>query len=398
MAPSATDYVHGLRRMWWIPLIALLVGVGLGVAALGSARATTTTNASALFTFRVGDAGQESAGSARGAEALVAQSRLAAYVQIVRSSQELAEILEEGDIKAEISTAGYPNGANDASTGIVEVQIANGDLGQTEAADLVRLLTAAMIDEVQALDAQQDTPSLRPDVLLTEPQSDVAPPSRVSRALLPGLVLLLLGLGVVYLLVWRQDRIHGRRDIVDRLGARVLGDMDAQPADAPAIALALRKGRHGAVSALLVPAGRAGSEATSQVGRAVTVAGRDLGLDARWSPVGPAGAHGSVGASAPEDSEDPDGPGAASLTLLDGGAVGLNSDSLHAAARVDIVALIVEYGVTTYGELSAAGRAIAEITEAEIAVIGVRRGRVRLAQPNREPRSRSENPKAAAPK
>jgi MinD superfamily P-loop ATPase len=61
---------------------------------------------------------------------------------------------------------------------------------------------------------------------------------------------------------------------------------------------------------------------------------------------------------------------AGSLTLIDAPA-GLDADSLRAAASVDIVALVVEYGRTSYRDLTAAGQMLAEVTGAELAVIGV---------------------------
>lgn len=190
-------------------------------------------------------------------------------------------------------------------------------------------------------------------------------------------LLLVLGLGLVYLLVWRQGRIQCRRDIEERLGVRVLGDMNSRSADAAAIALALCKGRPGTTTALLVPAGRVRSDNASRVGELVAAAGLELGLEVHRSAVEPATLPGSV--APPASPTYPKGANhsrAAALVLVDACAVGLNRESLHAAVTVDIVALIAVYDATSYRELTEAGRTIAEATEAEVAVIGVHRGGV----------------------
>ena len=76
MAPTATDYLHGLRRLWWVPLTHGAGRARTGLWASSDGRPTTVTPGNALFTFRIDDPGDDSAGSARGAEAEVAQSRL----------------------------------------------------------------------------------------------------------------------------------------------------------------------------------------------------------------------------------------------------------------------------------------------------------------------------------
>lgn len=407
MAPSATDYLHGLRRLWWIPMAALLVGVGLGIMAAGTGP-TVTTRGYAVFTFRADDAGQESAGTARGAEASVADSRLAAYLQIAGSSQRVAEFLgKNGFQQTSIQTLapGLASGerigiSNEpVSQGVVELWMDNGDLNQAEATRIVEALTRTVADEVSALDAAQETPSLRTDVLVTEPQPKFVPASRFTQGAVRVLLLLVLGLGLVYLLVWRQGRIQCRRDIEERLGVRVLGDMNSRSADAAAIALALCKGRPGTTTALLVPAGRVRSDNASRVGELVAAAGLELGLEVHRSAVEPATLPGSVAPPAsPAYPEGANHSRAAALVLVDACAVGLNRESLHAAVTVDIVALIAVYDATSYRELTEAGRTIAELTEAEVAVIGVHRGGVPTLGPLRGARHDSSTREATTPR
>ena len=63
-------------------------------------------------------------------------------------------------------------------------------------------------------------------------------------------------------------------------------------------------------------------------------------------------------------------PGAARLALI-GAPDGLNANALLAAGTVDIVALVVAYGKTSYGDVNAAGRTLAEVTDTDVAVIGL---------------------------
>ena len=105
------------------------------------------------------------------------------------------------------------------------------------------------------------------------------PASRMMKLALPLLILTMLGFALVYLIVWRQGRIYARRDVEERVGSRVLGDLTGRVADAPAIALALGKGRVAGTSALLVPATDGLSERASAVGEAVALGGRALGPD-----------------------------------------------------------------------------------------------------------------------
>lgn len=385
MAPTATDYSHGLRRMWWVPLLTVLVGVGLGLWSSTDVRPTAVTTGNALFTFQINDPGDDSAGSARSAEATVAQSRLAGYVQIARSSQQIRETLLAADTDEPPTTfspaGGFKDGAAAAlidiapnAPGLVEIRVKNADLTQEESDQLVDDLSREVVRQVIATDVQQVTPSLQPDALITEPQVDEEPASRVMKLALPVLLLLTLGLGLVYLLVWRQGRIYARHDIEERVGARVLGDLTGRVADAPAIALALGRGREGGTTALLIPASPGPSHDTSGVGQALASAGRGLGLTVTRAPVGVGtssqGTAAAVGVAArrAELSESP----AASLTLIDAPA-GLDADSLRAAGSVDIVALVVEYGMTSYHDLTVSGQTLAEATAAEIAVIGVSR-------------------------
>ena len=101
MAPSLTDYLHGLRRLWWIPVLTLIVGLGIGLFFVSTARPTTETRGNVLFTFRIDDPGQEAAGSARIAESEIAQGRLSGYVTIARTSQQVQDLLATADINTE---------------------------------------------------------------------------------------------------------------------------------------------------------------------------------------------------------------------------------------------------------------------------------------------------------
>lgn len=381
MAPTASDYAHGLRRLWWVPLFTVLVGLGLGLWASIDVRPTAVTTGNALFTFQIADPGNDSAGSARGAEAGVAQSRLAGYVRLARSSQAVRATLQAAGIEEPPTTlsptGGFKQGSSNAlmdvaAAGLVEIRVKNGDLSQAEATRLVQELSREVVRQAVALDTQQVTPSLEPDALITEPQATEEPASRVMKLALPVLLLLTLGLGLVYVVVWRQGRIYVRRDIEERIGARVLGDLGGRTADAPAIALALSKGREAGTTALVVPASLVPSDRTAPVSAAVAAGGRELGLAVTLAPVGPASTPQASLArtgGAPDESASSH-SAADSLTLIDAPA-GLDAGSLRAATSVDIVALVVEYGRTSYRDLTAAGKTLAEVTGAEIAVIGV---------------------------
>lgn len=119
------------RLCWWAS------GLKVGIMAAGTGP-TVTTRGYAVFTFRADDAGQESAGTARGAEASVAQiPRLAAYLQIAGSSQRVAEFLgKNGFQQTSIQTLapGLASGerigiSNEpVSQGVVELWMDNGDL------------------------------------------------------------------------------------------------------------------------------------------------------------------------------------------------------------------------------------------------------------------------------
>lgn len=254
MAPTAIDYVHGLRRFWWVPVVSVLAGIGLALWASSDARPTTVAAGNALFTFRVADPGDESAGSARGAEAEVAESRLASYVHLIRSSEAVKAALQAAGIDGPPTTLSLTGGFKDGSagalidvaptaSGLVEIRVKNENLSRAESSQLVASLSREVVRQAIATDAQQVSPSLQPDAMVTEPQAKEEPASQAMQLALPVLLFLTLGLGLVYLLVWRQDRIYGPRDIERRLGARVLGDLTGRAADAPAIALALGKGR-----------------------------------------------------------------------------------------------------------------------------------------------------------
>lgn len=386
MTPSLTGYFHGLRRLWWIPVLTVLVGLGMGIVAAITALPTAETRGNVLFTFQIHDPGQDSAGAARGAEAEIAQARLDGYVQLATASPAVRKILAASGVEQPPTTYS-PNGTfKDAtarvligaplgSSGLVDVRVRNKELSPSEADQVVTALASEVARQVLATDAQQVWPSLRPDPLITRPQAVDVPVSRMTRLALPFLLLTTLGLGLVYLIVWRQGRIYSRREIEKRLGARVLGDFTGRGADAPAIALALGKGRIAVTTALLVPASQSPTEGAAWVGASVANGGREMGLaitllsvdDSRSSRVSSSHAGAAAGTAPPDE------PVSTSLSLIDSPA-GLNANSLRAATSVDIVALIVEYGKTTYRELTSAGQTLAEVTDAEIGVVGVSAG------------------------
>lgn len=380
MAPPLTDYLHGLRRLWWVPVITILIGLGLGLFAASTARSTTeTTRGNVLFTFRIDDPGDDSAGSARQVEEQVAKSRLTGYVQLARTSARVREILAAAGIEQPPTTLSPTGGFRDGSaraliaeseTGIVEVHVMNEDLSQSEADQLVTDLTKEVAGRSLALDAQQVTPSLLPDPLITPPQPFSVPASPPTQLGVPLLLMALLGFGLVYVIVWRQGRIYARRDIEERVGARVLGDLRGRPADAPAIVLALTKGRESGTRALIVPVPGAAATASAGLGDALAAAGRDLGLvvsriAAETSLAAPVGVTVAV-----DPGGAPPASAGAALTVFEA-TDGLNAQALLAAGAVDIVALAVAYGTTTYRDLNAAGRTLAEVTDADVAVIGV---------------------------
>lgn len=385
MAPTATGYLHGLRRLWWVPMIAVFVGVGIGLWASGRAQPSTTTTGYALFTFRIDDPGDESAGSARGAEAEVAQARLASYVNIARSSQGVRDILMTAGIE-QPATDLAPDGSfkdgnaraliagTDAAPGLVEIEVKNKDLSQAQADRLVDELSREVARQTIDADSRQETPSLSPDSLILEPQPTEPPESRAMMLTLPVISLLSVGLGVVYLVEWRKGLVYSRGDIEERIGARVLGEFSGRPADSPAIALALRKGREPGAKALLVPARNVNSGNLASVGSSVAEGGGEVGLQVRLETVGGSRPPGVSEVTTGTNNTIQRGESSSDdLTLIDSPA-GLTADSLRSAASVDIVGLIVEYGVTSYREIEAAGQTLAEITDAEIAVIGVHQG------------------------
>ena len=379
MAPTFTDYLHGLRGLWWVPVLTLLVGAGLGLGLDSATRPAAETRGNALFTFEIDDPGDDSAGSARGAEAVVAQSRLDGYVQLARTSPQVREILASRGIEEPPTTFSPTGGVQDGKSraliaasgaGIVEIRVRNKNLSQAEADQLVTALTTEVVRQSLATDAQQVTPSLRPDPLVTQPQVVEVPASRAVKLALPALLLTMLGLGLVYLMVWHQDRLYTRRDVEERVGARVLGDLAGRPADAPGIVLALTKGGVSGTRALIVPVLGASTPDSAWLGDSLAAAGRDLGLDVSLTsadtsiarPVGVRGADQLPGA--------PLGSPSAALALIEATG-GLDAHALLAAGTADIVALVVTYGTSTYRDLNAAGRTLAEVTDAAVAVIGV---------------------------
>jgi hypothetical protein len=379
MLPSLTDYLHGMRRLWWIPLLTTLVGLGVGLFVASGARPTTEASISMLFAFRTADTDSDSADAAGTAEEQVAQSRLRAYVEVARTSPQVQEILAANGIEEPPTTASTSGTFNDPSvpvlldtrqdeTGVVEVRVRTQDLSPAEADALVAALSGEVGRQVLAIDDRQVNPSLLPDPLVTESQSVEVPATRTMTLTLPVLLLAMLGLGLVYLIVWRQDLIYAQRDIEDRVGARVVGDMAGRPADAHAIVLALAKGRETGTHALIVPVG-GGPAAAAELGESLAAAGRELGLDVSLS---------SAEASIPQHLRvaapgEPEGAARASgvdLALVEANG-GLDANALMAAGSANIVALAVTYGKTSYGDLNAAGKTLAEITDADIVVVGV---------------------------
>lgn len=379
MLPSFTDYVHGLRRIWWIPVLAVLVGLGIGLFSASGPR-PTETQGHALFTFQIDDPGNDSAGSARGAEADVSQSRLAAYAQLARTSTRVREILAARGIEEPPTMFSETGEFKDSraralidisGTGILEVRVKNTDLSPADADELVTALTEEVASQALATDVKNVTPSLRPDPLVTQPQVIEAPVSLASKLTLPILLLAMLGLGLVYLIVWRQDRIYARRDIEVRVGARVLGDIVGRPADAHAIVLALTKGRESGTRVLILPVDGATATATTGLGEALTAAGRNLGLDVSLTAADRSLSPQPVAVGAAAGSTDAGRASGVELALVEATG-GIDAHGLQAAVWVDIVAVAVAYGTTSYGELNAAGRTLAEVTDADVAVIGFR--------------------------
>lgn len=379
MAPTLTDYLHGLRRLWWVPLITLTLGIGASFLVRdASAPPTSVTTGHVLFTFRVEEPGDDSAGTARSAEAAVGDLRLNAYVRLVAASQQVRSLLSAQGIQRPptalsltggTTAAGAPVTMAPTGGGVVEVQLRNGTLSKPEASQLVEDLSHEMARSALVMDALQPSLSLLPDPVVTTPQTvDDAPSPRGMRRFVPILLLFTVGLVVVYGVVWRQGRINSRGDVEVRLGARVLGDVAGRPSDGAALALALIKGREGGTRALLTTVGGP-SEAAAKLGDLIVNAGSDLGLRITLAATSeailqsPAAVTSGPGDRSPSATEDL----AVAVT-----ANGFDADALRIAASVDIVGLVVQYRTTSSRELVSLARTLSEVTDAEIAVIGVR--------------------------
>lgn len=364
MTPSIADYVRGLRRLWWIPVLALLLGGGLSFFASATAQPAVTTKAHVLFTFKVADQGQDSAGSARGAEAAVAKSRLLGYIQLVLSSQPLHELMTAQGITSPPTTTSLSTGQPvDESArvviaplegGVVAIHLENKDLGQPAATELTKSIAMEVARSVIAADTLQASPALEPDPVVTAPQ-DFVQGSSILRIALPVLLLLIVGLAVVYVVVWAKGWVWTARDVEDRLGARTLGDLAGRPADGATIALALTKDRSASTSALLVPVGPISAAEAQAVGELVANAWSDLGRPVTLVPTAELD-----GASLISDDE----------LRLAVASDGLDAEALRASVAADIVGLIVGYGRTRYVELTHMGRALVKVTDADITVVG----------------------------
>jgi hypothetical protein len=398
MTPTFAGYLHGLRRYWWILLLTAGAGLAFGLlrqAPTQVASAVTTSNI--LFTLRAEGAGTDSDGSARAAEAEVAQSRLQAYLTIARQDPAVLEILDAGLVEAQtpllqaggrwdsdsrvfVGVTGDPK-VGSQTTGLVEVRLKNSDtsssgrdFSQPEAEVLVSKLAGAVAKSVLATDSLQARPSLRSDPLVLDAREEVpVQPATSSPLRSVGLWValgLVAGLGIVFLLVWRAGRITSRADIDNRIGARVLGEYRSGPADAAALALALCRGRQGSVTALLVPSGDSlPNEITAQLGAQMAAAADRVGLPARLVALGAresslVPASGGAGVTADPGSEPV-------LTIIDAVSEGLTAEALHAATSVDLVAVVVQYGRTSAREILRAGNQLHEVTEAEITLIAV---------------------------
>ena len=364
MTPSIADYVRGLRRLWWIPVLSLLLGGGLGLYASATAQPSVTTKGHILFTFKVADQGQDSAGSARGAEAVVARSRLLGYIQLVLASQPLHELMAAQGITSPPTTTSVTTGqpVDDSARvviaplegGVVAIQLENKDLGQTAATELTESIAEEVARSVLAADSLQTSPALEPDPVLTEPQGFVKS-SSILQVALPVLLLLIAGLAVVYGLVWAKGWVWTARDVENRLGARTLGDSAGRPADGATIALAVTKDRAASTSVLLVPVGPVSAAEAQAVGELVVNAWSELGRPVALAP------------STEFDGGVSGSPGELRVAVA---ADGLDAEALRASVAADVVGLIVGYGRTRYADLTRTGRAVAKVTDADIAVVG----------------------------
>lgn len=365
MTPSIADYVRGLRRLWWVPVLALLIGSGLSFAAASGSRPAVVTTGHVLFTFQDGDQGQDSAGAARGAEAQVAKTRLAGYIQLALSSQPIHDLMLAQGISTPPTTIAVATGqpVDDSARvvissqdgGVVSIQLENEDLDQATATQLTKAIADEVARSFIEADSLQASPSLEPSPVVTDPQG-VAAGSSILKVALPLLLLLIAGFAIVYVVVWVRGWIWTGRDLEDRLGARTLGEVSGRPEDGATIALALTKDRTAGTSVLLVPVAPVTAEQAGEVGDLVTRA---------WS--------GLDRPAALVESAAFDGPftGGSQDLRVAIAAGGLDAEALRASVSADVVGLVVGYGRSRYTELTRTGRALAKVTDADIAVVGL---------------------------
>lgn len=366
MTPSLADYLRGLRRLWWIPVLTLLLGGGLSLYTSATAQPSVHTEGNILFKFKIADQGQESAGSAREAEATVASLRLRGYIQLVLASQPLHELMATQGITQPPTTTSASTGqpVDDSARvviapqegGVVVVRLENEDLGQPDATRLTRSIAEEVARSVIAADSLQASPALEPDPVVAEPQRFVRHSSSILQVALPVVLLLIGGLAVVYVVAWRKGWVWDGRDVEERLGARTLGDSAGRPADGTTIALAIAKNRAVSTSVLLVPVGPVPAAEARAVGELVATAWSNLGR-----PVTLAAAtdfEGTLSGS----------PDELRVTVA---ADGLDAEALRASVVADVVGLLVGYGRTRYTDLVQTGRALAKVTDADIAVVGL---------------------------
>ena len=109
MIPTATEYLHGLRRMsWWIPVATTLIGMALGLISANASQPTTQARGNVVFGFATNELGDNAAAAARSTEVEVAKSRLRVYVQTAKTDPEVRDILAENGIDVPLTEA-YPD-------------------------------------------------------------------------------------------------------------------------------------------------------------------------------------------------------------------------------------------------------------------------------------------------
>ena len=172
MIPTATEYLHGLRRMWWIPVATTLLGWPWGSDLGERLPADHKARGNVVFGFATNELGDNAAAAARSTEVEVAKSRLRVYVETAKTSPEVRDILAENGIDVPLTEA-YPDNPVQIDTleseaGIVEIRIDSAEIDPAEAEQLVAALAEEVSRQVLIIDMQQDTPSLRPDPLTTQ--------------------------------------------------------------------------------------------------------------------------------------------------------------------------------------------------------------------------------------